>query len=89
MSKELELLRAKLQSVDEQLVVLLAERSVISREIGRLKIEQGVSIKQPDVWEEMCLKRQMWADHYKVDRQIIHDIFETIHEYSIKEQKNG
>jgi chorismate mutase len=49
-SKELELLRSKLRSVDESIIVMLAERMTISKCIGSLKKDLKLKIEQPDRW---------------------------------------
>jgi hypothetical protein len=43
-SKKMELLISKLRSVDEEIILLLAERITISRSIGELKREQKIEI---------------------------------------------
>lgn len=86
MSKELELLRSKLHAVDEQLIVLLSERSVISRKIGLQKRKEGQPIKQPKVWNAMRKTRSELAKHYGADQELVEAIFELIHHQSIKAQ---
>lgn len=86
-SKELELLRAKLRSVDEAIIVLLAERMTISRTIGSHKKELKLKIKQPDQWEKASEARSLLASEYHVDEKLVKDLFERIHKESIKKQK--
>lgn len=86
-SKELELLRAKLRSVDEAIIVLLAERMTISRTIGSHKKELKLKIKQPDQWEKASEARSLLANEYHVDDKLVKDLFERIHKESIKKQK--
>lgn len=89
MSKDLELLRTKQHAIDEQLIVLLSERMVISREIGRLKKLEGIPVEQPEVWKETCQTRKKLAEHFGLDQIFVEQLFDLIHQRSIKEQKNG
>lgn len=86
MSKELELLRSKLHAVDEQLIVLLSERSIISHEIGTQKRKEGLKIVQPHIWDAMSTTRSALAKNYGADQKLVEAIFELIHQESIKAQ---
>lgn len=86
-SKKLELLRSKLRSVDEEIIVLLAERMTISRSIGELKREQKIKIEQPNQWRSASEHRMMTAKEYHVDQDLLKDIFDRIHKESIKQQE--
>lgn len=89
MSKDLELLRTKQHAIDEQLIVLLSERMVISREIGRIKNQQGLKLEQPMIWKETCKTRERLAEHFGLDKGFVEQLFDVIHQRSIKEQENG
>jgi chorismate mutase len=89
MSKDLELLRSKQHAIDEQLIVLLSERMVISREIGRIKAQEGLEVEQIPIWKETCETRERLAEHYGLDKNFVKQLFDVIHQQSINEQKNG
>lgn len=86
-SKDLELLRSKLRSVDEQVIVLLADRMTVSRAIGTLKKDLRLDVEQPDQWEKASNERLLLAREYHVDPNLVQDIYERIHKESIKEQE--
>jgi chorismate mutase len=86
-SKDLELLRSKLHVIDEQLIVLLAERMTVSKRIGRIKEDIGLEIEQKDFWDKKSIERRKLAKDYGLSVQFIDAIFDQIHEESKKVQK--
>jgi chorismate mutase len=62
----MELLISKLRSVDEEIILLLAERITISRSIGELKREQKIEIEQPSQWKSASEHRMITAKEYHV-----------------------
>lgn len=87
MSKELELLRTKLHAIDEQLIVLLAERMTISKRIGQIKEGLGLEVEQKDFWNKRAIERRLLAKEYGLSLEFVDLIFDHIHEESKKVQK--
>ena len=50
---ELELLRGKINSVDEKLIELLSERFLLVEEIGKYKKSQNIPALQSGRWNEV------------------------------------
>ncbi|NDD57201.1 MAG: prephenate dehydratase [Verrucomicrobia bacterium] len=70
-------LRRKVDRLDDQMVRLLAERTRIAREIGRLKRQDGFSILAPG--REASLLRRLEAKAgRRLDRQSLHAIYREI-----------
>jgi len=70
-------LRRKVDRLDDQMVRLLAERTRIAREIGRLKRQDGFSILAPG--REASLLRRLEAKvGRRLDRQSLHAIYREI-----------
>lgn len=86
-ARTLEELRARIDGVDSRLLSLLEERMRISRSIGALKKEYGVSILQTGRWEAVMEGLRKEADAIGLDRSMVEEIFSTIHDYSVKVQE--
>ena len=86
-TRSLEELRARIDGVDSRLLSLLEERMRVSRSIGALKKEYGVSILQTGRWEAVMESLRKEADVIGLDRQMVEEIFSIIHDYSVKVQE--
>lgn len=84
---ELENLRAELQNLDEEFIRLLSERQRIAREIGAIKHRTGTPFVQPEIWNERCLERRKLAIAYGVHPDLVLQVFESIHRFSIDLQQ--
>lgn len=83
MQKKLDEQRGKIFKIDEQIIQLLTERQQVVTEIGRLKRTLQQSILQPDIWEDMCHFRQQLGVAKGISADMIGDIYEIIHRYSV------
>lgn len=79
-------LRARMDVVDDALVELLSTRMGISREIGRIKKENNIAILQTGRWEEVLRHVGTAAAGKGLDQDFIREIFEGIHNESVREQ---
>ena len=86
-ARSLEELRARIDGLDSRLLSLLEERMQVSRSIGALKKEYGVSILQTGRWEAVMEGLRKEADAIGLDRQMVEEIFSIIHDYSVKVQE--
>ena len=86
-TRSLEELRARIDGLDSRLLSLLEERMQVSRSIGALKKEYGVSILQTGRWEAVMEGLRKEADAIGLDRQMVEEIFSIIHDYSVKVQE--
>jgi chorismate mutase len=82
----LEELRAKVDSYDERLIELLGQRMAISKEIGRYKKENNITILQKNRWEEIILNAEKKAAHFGLSKEFIDVVFNAIHIESINNQ---
>ena len=79
-------LRKQIDEIDNNLMDLLAKRMRISREIGQYKKEHGMTILQTNRYNEILEKRGAQGALCGNDSDCIKQIFETIHEESVKQQ---
>lgn len=79
-------LRERIDVIDENLIRELSERMKVSAEIGAAKKEHNVAIIQTGRWEKVLEKVDAAACQYGLDPKFVRDIFDIIHEESVKEQ---
>lgn len=79
-------LRKQIDQIDDQLIDLLAKRMRISREIGQYKKEHGMTIVQTSRYGEILDKRGAQGSLCGIDQACVRQIFESIHEESVRQQ---
>lgn len=82
----LEMLRSQIDSLDADIIDSLARRMEISRLIGALKRENGISIVQPARWGRVMQDAFERAEASGLDQDLVNRIFSLIHEASVKQQ---
>ena len=86
-SARMDLLRSDIDDIDSRLLSLLEERMRVSRSIGALKKEYGISILQTGRWEAVMEALRREADAIGLDKAMVERIFSVIHDYSVKVQE--
>jgi chorismate mutase len=89
MQKKLDEQRGKIFKIDEQIIQLLSQRQSVASEIGRLKHHLQQPFLQPDIWADMCHFRQQLGVAKGISPDMITDIYEIIHKYSIIAQSQN
>ena len=84
--QEMAALRARMDLLDSKLVEALASRMEISREIGRLKKQNNISILQIDRWQDVMDQVGTSAVSRGIDPDFVIRIFNEIHRASVAEQ---
>ncbi|WP_430402813.1 chorismate mutase [Fluviicola sp.] len=85
---ELENLRTELQKLDAEFIRLLSERQRIACEIGAIKQRSGIPFEQPEIWNKHCLERRKLAVASGVHPDLVSQVFECIHRFSIDIQQH-
>lgn len=78
--------RNQIDLLDSQIVSLLNERKEIVQSIANFKHKNALTIFQIDRWFEILTQRKDLANQLDLDAQMISEIFELIHKYSILTQ---
>jgi len=84
--KNLDALRLRMDSIDEQVIELLTARMNLAREIGRYKGEHGMTILQMERWKEVFDTRGGWAASAGLGPEFIESFLEQVHKESIRVQ---
>lgn len=83
---ELDDMRQKIDQIDNKLVELLGQRMELSRQIGKYKYENGITVLQARRYDEILRNRRMLAQKANVNSDFVNKIFEEIHEESVETQ---
>lgn len=82
----LEGMRARIDELDETLLVTLSQRKAVSEQIGKFKKDNNIAIIQSGRWEEVMSAVLRRGEELGLDAGFVREIFELIHGYSISKQ---
>lgn len=80
------MLRAQIDEIDNTLMDLLAKRFRVCREIGIFKKEHNMTVLQTGRYNEILEKRGAQASLCGMDAEFAAQVFELIHEESVRQQ---
>ena len=83
---ELLTFRNQIDLLDCQIIELLNDRKKIVEEIAKFKNKNKLTIFQIERWFEILESRKSIANRLSLDHQMVSEIFELIHKYSILTQ---
>lgn len=83
---EIETIRGKIDRIDDELLLLLAERMRASKEIGEFKKEHNISILQMKRWRKIIRKALRQGNNAGLQTDFIKAVYQLIHEESIRIQ---
>lgn len=89
MSKELYSLRKKVDIIDKNILNLLGKRMNLSRQIGKVKKENGIPLLDEDRWKKVLQSKISKAESLKLSKEFIQKIYNLIHKYSLRIQKES
>ena len=78
--------RKQIDDIDEALMELIAKRMEVSREMGELKREKGLTVFQPSRYNDTMERCAAYCNRTNLDAEAMKDIFEAIHSESIRQQ---
>lgn len=84
--REIDILRHAIDTIDSEILSMIARRNEIAGEIGRYKKSRNMTILQMSRWKELLRERLETADMLGLDVDAIRKIYETIHSQSIAAQ---
>ena len=79
-------LRKQIDSVDNKLIHLLAKRTSLAKQIGKIKKLNSLPAQDLNRWRTVIDKNVKLAKRLKIDPDLIKKIYALIHENSIKIQ---
>ncbi len=84
---DLDALRAEIDALDHQLLALLAARLDVARTIGKLKIERGMAVTQPEREATLLVERERLAETLGMDPARARALFENLLAWSKTAQR--
>lgn len=85
-TEDIKHLRRQIDDFDNQLLELLAQRMRVCREIGQYKKEHNMTVFQANRYNEILEKRGAQASLCGIDPENAAQIFELIHQESVRQQ---
>jgi chorismate mutase len=85
---EIDAIRAKIDRIDDELLLMLAERMKASKEIGEFKKEHNISILQIKRWRKIIRKALKEGNNLGLQPDFIKAVYQLIHEESIRIQSD-
>jgi chorismate mutase len=85
-SMELEYLRQLMDSLDSEIIDLLAKRMELSERVAEVKKAANMTVYQPERWREIVDTLSTQADGVQLSREFIVGLYEKIHHESIRKQ---
>lgn len=80
------MLRKQIDDLDNELMDLLSKRMRVCREIGQYKKEHNMTVFQANRYNEILEKRGAQGSLLGMDPEFIANVFEGIHEESVRQQ---
>lgn len=84
--EEIEQIRQIMDSMDAEVVDIIAKRMELVKRLGKIKGENNMPVYQADRWREIIESRTIWGNKNQLDPEFILKLFELIHDQSIKTQ---
>lgn len=79
-------LRSQIDELDNQLLMLLAKRMGISREIGSYKKDHNMPVLQSGRYDQLLKSRRETGSELELDAEFVDRIMKVIHEESVRVQ---
>ena len=80
------LMRKQIDTLDNQLMEILAKRMEVCREIGRYKKDHNMTVLQASRYNEILEKRGVQGALTGMSPEFVAKVFENIHEESVRQQ---
>lgn len=81
---EIEKYRQELDSIDKELIDVLANRIRVVLDVGEFKRKNNIKPLDMKRWERVVKTRVSWAKERGIDEAFIREILELIHKQSLK-----
>lgn len=81
--------RQEIDTIDAEILRLLAQRAELSQKIGHYKQQHSLPINQPERWNQLLLNRQEQAKKIWLSPIFIKDLRIRIHQESLHIQQHN
>lgn len=88
-SDELERLRRQIDSLDGELLKILAKRMDVVREIGRYKKSEGLDLRDDERLKALLEDRLQTAGELGLTEESVRKLYELIHEIALETEADA
>ena len=81
-------LREQIDAIDEEIVMTLARRFAVTREVGRIKAENGLDSVDPVREQEKLDRLAALAGQQSLDREFVSELFQRIFREVVKNHRS-
>lgn len=81
---ELEKLRRKIDDVDKEILLAIAKRQEIVKQIGVFKKQKGLTPKDATRWQQVISSRKKLASELDIPKSVVLTIWDILHEWSLE-----
>lgn len=85
--RKLEKLREEIDIIDEKILILIAKRMGISKEIGKLKKDLKLSALDKTRWNDLLEDKIIKGKKLGLSKEFIKKLYDFIHKFSLKTQR--
>lgn len=78
----------QIDSIDNEIIDLLAKRMKVCLVVGQYKKEHGISVVQSNRYNEIVEKRSKQGTEKGLSEDFVKQIVELIHSESVRQQRN-
>jgi chorismate mutase len=87
MNKTLNDLRSEIDALDDELIQIIANRTAIVNEIGKLKKQNNIKPLDEKRWEEVLNRVLENAKKNNISKELIKKIYDQIHKAALEIEK--
>ncbi len=80
-------MRQQIDTIDSQLIDLLAQRMKVCRQVGEYKKRNDITVIQSDRYHEILVKRSQQGASKGLDTTFVKNIMNLIHDESVRQQE--
>lgn len=84
MKSNLNLLRQKIDVIDEQILELLSQRMKLVQKVGVFKKQHRIAPLDKNRWQKVLDSKLTLAKQLELDTEMIKDVYESIHKAALK-----
>lgn len=84
--EQIKKIREEIDSIDNDLIDIIAKRMKVSKKIGLLKKEFWISSYQQERWKEVLKSRIQAGVNKNLNETFMSEIYELIHKESLRHQ---
>ncbi|MBR6550321.1 MAG: chorismate mutase [Paludibacteraceae bacterium] len=82
--KDLQVLRAEIDQLDEQLWEIIGKRADVVRQVGEWKHLHGEQVVQPERWQQVIEHCLAQGKQYGLSEELIREVMEALHKESVR-----